>query len=66
MPGVTPPFLQCLAGPNSYAGTNSSLLDAFFYYGKAFAETLNEKLGTALDDLLANASGSRTPRGGKP
>ncbi|CAL5229974.1 g13405 [Coccomyxa viridis] len=41
------------SGPNSYAGPNSSLLDAF-YYGKAFAETLNEKLGTVLDDVLAN------------
>ena len=39
---------------HTHTGTNSSLLDAFFY-GKAFAETLNEKLGTALDDLLANA-----------
>ena len=36
-----------------HAGTNGSLLDAF-YYGKAFAETLNEKLGTALDDVLAS------------
>ena len=53
MPGVSVPSLQCFAGPNSYAGPNSSLLDAF-YYGKAFAETLNEKLGTVLDDVLAN------------
>ena len=35
------------------SGSNSSLLDAFFY-GKAFAETLNEKLGTALDEALAS------------
>ena len=47
MPGPHVASLQCYAGPNS------SLLDAFFY-GKAFAETLNEKLGTALDDVLAN------------
>ncbi len=47
MPGPHVPSLNCYAGPNS------SLLDAF-YYGKAFAETLNEKLGTALDDVLAN------------
>jgi hypothetical protein len=39
-------LLSCNVGPNS------SLLDAFFY-GKAFAETLNEKLGAALDDALA-------------
>lgn len=39
-------LLSCDVGPNS------SLLDAFFY-GKAFAETLNEKVGTALDDALA-------------
>ncbi len=28
-------------------------MDAFFY-GKAFAETLNEKLGIALDEALAS------------
>lgn len=36
-----------------FPGSSSSLLDAFFF-GKAFAETLNERLGTALDDLLAD------------
>lgn len=28
------------------------MLEAF-YYGRAFAETLNERLGGALDDLLS-------------
>ena len=33
-------------------GSSKSILDAF-YYGKAFAETVNERLGAALDDLLS-------------
>lgn len=34
------------------SGSNRSILDAF-YYGKAFAETMNERLGAALDDVLS-------------
>ena len=34
------------------AGSSASILEAF-YYGRAFAETLNERLGAALDDLLS-------------
>ena len=34
------------------SGSSKSILDAFFY-GKAFAEALNERLGAALDDVLS-------------
>ena len=37
------------------AGSSRSVLDAFFY-GRAFAEVLNEKLGEVADDLLIRVS----------
>ena len=37
------------------AGSSRSVLDAFFY-GRAFAEVLNEKLGEVADDVLVRVS----------
>ena len=33
-------------------GTSRSILEAF-YYGRAFAEATNERLGAVLDDVLS-------------
>jgi hypothetical protein len=39
--------------PLFLVGSARSVLDAFFY-GRAFAETVNERLGLAMDDLLSD------------
>jgi hypothetical protein len=46
------PLVVAASYSSEPAGSSASILEAF-YYGRAFAETLNERLGAALDDLLS-------------